>query len=200
MALKLVAEPTTDPVTLAEAKAHLNVDFDDYDDLIAGYIRSAQMAIVYNTGHALSPSTWDLAYDAFPTGNTPEGFVQLPIGPLIEVESVNYVDPDTETETLLANSEYEVDNFTRLGGVAPISSGWPAVMTTINAVRIRFSAGYPDIGGSPSVSGVPSGLKHAVLVMVRDMYDFRSPTIAGIMTRRPEIIRYLTDPFQQYWI
>jgi uncharacterized phiE125 gp8 family phage protein len=199
MALKLVTEPTTDPVTLEEAKAHLNVDFDDYDDLIASYIRGAQMAIVYNTGHALSPSTWDLAYDAFPTGNTPEGFVQLPIGPLISVDSVNYVDPDTEMETVLSNSEYEVDTINRLGGVQPISSGWPAVMTTINAVRIRFTAGYPD-SGSPIASTVPAGLKHAVLVMVRDMYDFRSPTIAGIMTRRPEIIRYLTDPFQQYWI
>lgn len=200
MALKLVTEPTTDPVTLEEAKAHLNVDFDDYDDLIASYIRAAQMAIVYNTGHALSPSVWDLAYDAFPTGNTPEGFVQIPIGPLISVDTVTYVDSETETETILSTSEYEVDTITRLGGIQPISSGWPSVMSTINAVTIRFTAGYPDVGTSPAVSGVPSGLKHAVLVMVRDMYDFRSPTIAGIMTRRPEIIRYLTDPFQTYWI
>ena len=200
MALKLVTEPTSDPVTLEEAKAHLNVDFDDYDDLIAGYVRSAHMGIVYNTGHALSPSTWDLSYDAFPTGNTPEGFVQIPIGPLIEVESVNYVDPDTAIETVLATSGYEVDTMNRLGGVAPSSSGWQAVFTTINAVRIRFTAGYPDLPGSPAESGVPASLKHAVLIMVRDMYDFRSPTVAGIMTRRPEIIRYLTDPFQQYWI
>ena len=200
MALKLVEEPTTDPVTLAEAKAHLNVDFTDYDEQIAAYIRAAQMAIVYNTGHALSPSTWDLAYDAFPTGNTPEGFIQIPIGPLISVDSVNYVDADTEMETVLATSEYEVDTISRLGGVQPISSGWPTVMSTINAVRVRFTAGYPDVSGSPGVSGVPASLKHAVLIMVRDMYDFRSPTIAGIMTRRPEVIRYLTDPFQTYWI
>jgi uncharacterized phiE125 gp8 family phage protein len=200
MALKLVAEPTSDPVTLAEAKSHLNVDFDDYDDLISGYIRAAQMGIVYNTGHALSPSVWDLVYDAFPTGNTPEGYVQIPIGPLISVDSVNYVAADTEMDTLLASSEYEVDTITRLGGIQPITSGWPAVMTTINAIRVRFTAGYPDTTDSPPESGVPASIKHAVLVLVRDMYDFRSPTVSGLITRRPEVVRYLTDPFQTYWI
>lgn len=199
MALKLATPPSTDPVTLAEAKAHLNVNFTDDDALIADYIRSAHMAIVYNNGHALSPTSWDLVYDGWPTGNTPEGFIQLPIGPVISVDGVYYVDPTTEMETLLANSEYEVDTYGFLGGIQPVSAGWPAVFSTINAVRIRFTAGYPDFG-SPLESGVPAGLKHAVLLLVRDMYDFRSATIAGVLTKRTEAVRYLTDPFQTYWI
>lgn len=199
MALKLVTPPSTDPVTLAEAKAHLNVNFSDDDALISGYIRSAQMAIVYDTGHALSPSTWDLVYDAFPSGNTPNGYTQIPIGPLISVDSVNYVDPTTELEVQLANSEYEVDTMSFLGGVQPISTGWPATFSTINAVRIRFVAGYPD-SGSPITSTVPESLKHAVLLLVRDMYDFRGSYVAGVITKIPEAVRRLTDPFQTYWI
>ena len=200
MALKLVTEPSTDPVTLEEAKAHLNVNFSDYDDQIAGFIRAAQMAILYDSGHALCPSEWDLVYDGFPTGNTPEGYVQIPIGPLIEVSSVNYVDPDTESETVLSNSEYEVDTYSFLGGIQPSTSGWPATMSTINAVRVRFIAGYPDIGTSPTTSSVPSSLKQAVLLLVRDMYDFRGTVHPGVITKRPEAIRYLADPFQTYWI
>lgn len=200
MSLRLVAEPTTDPVTLEQAKQHLNVDFDDYDELIAGYIRAAQMAITYNTGHALCPSTWDLVYDGWPTGNTPEGFIQLPIGPLISVDSVNFVDPTSEMETTLNATEYEIDTLGFHGGVTPVSSGWPAVMSTLNAVRVRFTAGYEDTVGSPSVSTVPSSLKQAVLLMVRDMYDFRGTINAAVLTKRPEALRYLTDPFQHYWI
>jgi uncharacterized phiE125 gp8 family phage protein len=66
-------------------------------------------------------------------------------------------------------------------------------------VRIRFTAGYPETG-SPAVSTVPASLKQSVLLLVRDMYDFRGTVNAAVLTKRPEAVRYLTDPFQHYWI
>lgn len=199
MALKLVTPPSTDPITLAEAKAHLNVNFTNDDALIAKYIRAAHMSIVYDLGRTLSPATWDLVYDSWPTDNDPEGGIQIPMPPLISVESVNYIDPTTELEVPLAQSGYEVDTISDMGFVVPASTGWPLIFETINAVRIRFIAGYPDMD-SPPVSGVPESLQQAVLLLVRDMYDFRGSLVPGVVTRIPEVVRRLTDPFQVYWI
>jgi len=39
-----------------------------------------------------------------------------------------------------------------------------------------------------------------VLMLVRDMYDYRGSLITGVVTKVPEAVRRLTDPFQTYWI
>jgi uncharacterized phiE125 gp8 family phage protein len=59
----LVTPPTIEPVSLAEAKAHLRVTEADDDALIAGYILAARHAAESYIRGALITQTWDYSLD-----------------------------------------------------------------------------------------------------------------------------------------
>lgn len=195
MGLTLVTPPAS-LITLAEAKQHLNVDFDDDDDLITSYIEAAIDTFDGPfgwLGRALMPQTWDYFRDEWP--DTDEQGIRLPLPPLISVESVNYVDPDSETETVLASSGYVVDTSSLYGWLVPVDE-WPETMETANAIRIRFTSGY-QTGSSPSTEDVPAPIKQAILLTVRDLYDFRGSLVVGAaVSPIPQAIDRLVEPYR----
>jgi uncharacterized phiE125 gp8 family phage protein len=197
MGYKLVTAPAETPVTLTEAKAQLSVDHDHDDVLIASMIEAATASLdgLYgDLGRCLKPQTWDYYRDTFPDCN---GGIRLILPPLISVSSVNYIDPDTETETVFSSSSYEVDTASVLGWIVPGDDGWPDAMETINAVRVRFVAGYPDTSDSPPATTVPAPIRHAILLMVRDLYDNRGSFVTGtIVSQIPDAIERLVSPYR----
>ena len=66
MPLQLVTAPTQEPVSLAEARLHLRVDFSDDDALIMALIRSARLAAETITGRQLVTARWKYILDSFP--------------------------------------------------------------------------------------------------------------------------------------
>ena len=64
MTLFRTVEPALEPVTLAEAKAHMRLGHDSEDALIAGLIRAARDEVERTTGTALIDQDWRLALDA----------------------------------------------------------------------------------------------------------------------------------------
>lgn len=202
MGLKLITPPSELPVTLEEVKAQLSIEDTDWDELLVQLITAATESLdgPYGDlcGRALMPQTWDYYQDAFPSGggyypypfnNINSANLRLPLPPLIEVESVNYVDPDTQLEVVLATSEYEVDTIgTPYGWVIPATGGWPTPMSTANAVRVRFTAGYPVTGSSPSEVTVPAGVRQAIILLVIDMYGKGSAFVDR--TQTPNLIAY----------
>jgi hypothetical protein len=86
MALKLITAPIAEPLTLAEAKAHLRVDESDDDALIEALIVAARQGAEHITQRALMPQTWELALDQF------ESEIRLPKAPLASVIGVKYVE------------------------------------------------------------------------------------------------------------
>ena len=158
--LRLVTPPASAPVTLAEAKAFLRLDHDAEDDAIARMVAAAVEALDGRhgfLGRALEASTWELTLDRFPCAE-----LQLPLGPVVSVESVKYTDT-AGAEATVSAGDYEVDATpTFLGWIVP-TGAWPATMETVNAVRVRFVAGQ----------GTPEPVKQAILDMVANRYDRR---------------------------
>ena len=66
MPLQLVTPPAEEPVSLAEAKLHLRVDFPNEDALITALIAAARQAAETLTGRQLVTARWKLVLDSFP--------------------------------------------------------------------------------------------------------------------------------------
>lgn len=169
MALKLIIPPTDPVITTAEAKAFLNIiDMTEDDTLIDSLIAAATAHVDGKMGtlqRALNPQTWELSYDAFPCGA-----IEIPLPPLISVESVKYDDSAGDEQTIDA-ANYYVDTASELGWIVPVSTfQWPTALEAANSVRIRFVAGYEEESGA---SGVPDPIKTAILIMVSDLYQNR---------------------------
>lgn len=169
MALRTVSGPTSEPVTLAEAKAHLRVDLDEDDIYISTLITAARQTAETWIGRALMTQTYDLVLDRWPVGP----FV-LPRAPLQSVTSITYIDDAGATGTVSA-SNYIVDTASQPGRVKLKSSAsWPAVtLQDIGGVTIRFVAGYGN------AMAVPQAIKHGILMLVGTMYESREDVLVG---------------------
>ena len=162
MFLSLVTAAAEQPVTLAEAKAHLRVLTTDEDSLIGALVAAAAAHLEGRSGvlgRALVTQTWDVRFDRFPfAGNN--GRIELPLPPLQSVTSVKYLD-FTGTEVTLAADQYAVDTGHMIGRLRPAYGlTWPSTRDEDGAVRIRFVAGYG------SASAVPTPIKQAILLLV----------------------------------
>lgn len=194
MALKLIT-PAAAIVSLAEAKRHCRAaDFNDDDDYIESLVAVATGWIDGKDGwlgRSVGSQTWDYVLDSFPCCGAKTGGIRIPLPPLQSVAGIYYVDPDIEVETPLATDQYEVDLFSEPGWVVPGADGWPRTLDTINAVRIRFVAGYAT---------VPAGIKHAALLLVGNWYENREAVT--IDQQRPNNLPFAVDallmPFRNW--
>lgn len=163
MALKLITAPTTYPVTLAEAKAHLRVDSTDEDTLITAMITAATETAEQITGRAIMTQTWELTLDGFPSE------FELTRVPVASVTSVKYLDMDGVQQTL-SNALYLVRTADDFGfaKVAPAyNTEWPLAQDSFDSVAVRFVAGYAN------AAAVPESIKAWVKLTVSAMYENR---------------------------
>lgn len=171
MARTLVTPPTVEPISVAEAKSHLRVEISTDDTLIGNLIAAARQHAETALRRALITQTWDLFLDAFPSRN---GAISVPLPPLQTIDSIKYVDTFGVTRTL-TGAKYKVDAATEPARVVPTyDEDWPETREEINAVTVRFTAGYGDAGDD-----VPEKLRQAMLLMIGHWYENREEVVIG---------------------
>jgi uncharacterized phiE125 gp8 family phage protein len=177
MGTKIIVPPATYPVSLYEAKKHVNAyDFDDDDELLNLYIRAATLNAENFTGRAFIDQTVDFYIDGFPAG---KNYIELSKPPLIEFGGVFYSESATESEW--DASSYLIDSASQKARVI-LSNGvsWPITTSVPNSVRMRYRAGYvADAEASPLVAAVPEDIKAAILLMVGTLYAQRETVVIG---------------------
>lgn len=165
MGMRLIQAPAGEPVTLAEAKAHLMETARDRDNLLLAAISASRRALDGRNGilgRALMPQTWELTLPAFPDQIT------IPLPPLRSVTSVKYRDGDNVLQTL-DPAEYLVDATSEPAMIAPVTS-WPSTYSGLfEAVTVRFVCGYA------SADAVPEPLKTALLLRIQRQVDNLRP-------------------------
>jgi uncharacterized phiE125 gp8 family phage protein len=169
MALVLTAAPAAEPISLAEAKAHLRLDEDDEDALVAALIVAARTFVERSLGLALVTQGWSYFLDFWPSSTC----VTLPISPVQVVGAVTLHDAQGGATTLDAE-DYAVDVLSAparlvLKGAAPA-----VVPRALNAFEIAFTAGFGDEG-----SDVPAPIRHAVNLLVAHWFERREPVVLG---------------------
>jgi hypothetical protein len=109
------------------------------------------------------------------------GVIAVPRPPLQSVTSITYVAADG-TSTTLASTEYQVSAGS-LGRVAPAyAKVWPVTRPQMDAVRVRFVAGYG------AAAAVPANVKAAIKIMVGHLYENRDvATSADLAAELPVV-------------
>jgi len=190
MALKLKTAPAVRPLTLAEVKAHCRVDSVDDDLLLDGLIDAAVTMLDGHRGilgRCLIEQTWELYYDEFPSGD-----LQIPLGDVRAIESVEYVDMTSGLYVEWNVSNYETDLISQPSWIVPII-GWPSHMTTTNAMRVTFVAGF-----GAAASDVPMAIRQAMLMLIGHWYENREATISGVTSMPvPFAVEALLAPFRR---
>jgi uncharacterized phiE125 gp8 family phage protein len=176
MSLKLIAAPTTEPIDIDTAKAHLRVDTTDDDALITALIVAAREGAEQITGRALILQTWELALDGFWDREAVHGRhayrITLPKPPLVSIASVKYLDESGVLQTM-AESDYLLDDHSEPARLMPAyGTCWPVTRCQANSVLIRYEAGYAD------ADSVPQQIKSWMLLQIGAMYENRENVAA----------------------
>lgn len=187
MALTIVNAPGSEPLTLTETKSHLRVTTTDEDALITALITAARESAENYTNRAFITQTFDLTLDSFPPS------IVVPKAPLQSVTSVTYLDTDGVSQTL-STTEYTVDTKSEPGRIVESYTGeWPDTREEINAVTVRFVAGYG------LAAAVPQAIKQGMLLHIGHMYANRENVLVGVPAQvLPMSCEYLYQPYRVY--
>ena len=218
--LKIYDDPNTDILSVSEVKEHLRVDHSDEDTYIGTLIKAAtQVAENYcggnfiNHAYELYMENWNDVYVS--NSDTEKGFwfntrkspanlkyggyyspytglyqILLTKAPLASVEHIKYYDTNNAIQTW-ANTEYNVLTFENQKGFVEIKNGssLPDVYDRADAVEVRYHCGY-----GTSASDVPEAIKHAVLLIIGNLYEKREDAVFKL----PKVSEYLLDPYKIY--
>lgn len=203
MPMQLITPPAGEPVSLAEAKLHLRVDFDDDDSLIQVLISAARQAAETLTNRQLVTARWRMVLDSFPgpslmgvpagqTFTLPGHAVLLPKSPVASVVEIRYLDMAGVWQVMPA-ANYTVDCACEPARITPVFGQiWPISLPQIGAVSVIFDAGYGD------ALAVPEGIKTWIKLRLGSLYVHREE-VASMTRGRIDPLPFidgLLDPYK----
>lgn len=186
----VISPPTTEPITLREAREHLrnNYECDDFseeDYWLEAQIPAAREFCEAIIGRSIAPQVREWASDCFPCR------IVLPYGPVTAIESISYYDLDGAAQTFSAYITYDGE-IVRNPGVE-----WPATRVQPGAVRVRYTAGYGSVGDSPATIPLPKSIKAAMLLVLGSRYDLREDATAMKIETIPEGVLNILEPYRR---
>jgi len=169
--LTLVTAPAQEPVTIAEAKKHVEVSISDthHDAHLARLITAARQYVEDKTSRAICTQTWDLFTDELPYGDA----LYLPKAPLQSVTYFKYYDTSGVQQTW-TNTNYVVSTSREPGRIRlAYGASWPSYQIRPDAINVRFVCGYG------TQTSAPERVKAAILLLVGHWFEHRSEVHIG---------------------
>lgn len=172
-----------EPITLAAAKSHLRVVYDDDDADITAMITAARQIAEGRLNRTLVQRQLVAAFPHFYWG--------LPLlkPPLISVDSVGYMDADGAMQSF---DGFYVNEFTTPARVE-LDGTAPQVRTRPDAVRVTYTAGYAD-------GDIPAPIISWMLLVIGTLYEHRATMAAGVQTYSipDNFMQMLIQPYMVY--
>lgn len=197
MGIKTIVEPAAEPVSLEMARKQCKVDAEgsppthEDDDLIQAFTTAAREWCEAYTGRTIAKKTLELALDEFP-----EADILIESGPVAGIESITYIDEDGAEQTV-DSASYTLDQYQEQTWVIPaIEFTWPATLATVNAVKVRFAAGYTTDTDSPNDLPLPKSIQIAILLLLGHLYENRSNTTDQALTAIPFGVTAFLSPLK----
>lgn len=161
MTIYPITQPVAEPLTLAEAKAHLRLDGTAEDLTVTQLIRTARDHLERTTGLCLISRRLRAAVESV----SEDGVIQILKGPVQTLDAIALYDGRGTPSTLAT----ALCRFTRDG--PPTAISLPAGLDPArfeNGIEIDFTAGFGEAG-----TDVPDSLRRALLLHVAVMFDYR---------------------------
>ncbi len=188
MALVMTSGPASEPVTVADAKAHMRIDGTVEDVLIASLIVTSRLHVESALDLALINQSWTLILDRWPAG--PE--VEIPLAPLLAVIAVK-VKNSAGVSSAVPPTSYLVDLASKPPRIVWNNAARPDPGVPAGGIEIEFTAGF-----GASAATVPAPLKHAVLMLTSHWYEHRDANEIGSSAARiPDAVSDLIQPFRK---
>lgn len=159
----IITEPTSEPITLEQAKTNLRVTNNLEDDLITSIIVAARKWVEGFTWRPLMTQTIQANFDKVDVQSVDILINKFPIQ---SITSVKYINASGTEITMTAGTDYEVDLISPIPRIR--LTAIPNMKDTLNAFKIRFVAGYS------SAELVPSNYKQAMYLIITSLYDNRN--------------------------
>jgi uncharacterized phiE125 gp8 family phage protein len=186
MGLVKTTPPSYDPITAAEAKAHLNIEHSSDDTIIGYYIKAATDWAEAFCNRQFVQATYTWTFD-----NLSDSILYVPRPPLVSVTSIKYYDDAGTLQTASSTTLYEVSTSGVYGEIRlRYNQTWPSVRGHNEDVSIVYKAGYSETAAS-----VPEAIKTAVKMMVGHLYEHREQTTERALVEIPAGPRALLMPY-----
>jgi uncharacterized phiE125 gp8 family phage protein len=164
MPLILTSPPAVEPVSLADAKAHLRVTHTDNDAVISALISSARRQVERRTGLALINQGWSLFLDCWPN----HAAVSLQLAPISAITDIIFFGEDG-TPATYEPAHYYLDGVSKPGRAILRQDRLPPLPgRRVNGIEIRFTAGFGAVSAN-----VPQDLRQALLLAVAHWFEHR---------------------------
>ena len=198
--VEVVTAPGIEPITVAEAKAHLRISFADDDALIGDLIGTAREMVETEVSRSLINRQSNLFLDFFPGGaplfailrEIQRGYHQrpseindtifIPIPPLVSVDQITYTDPNGNVVTM-DPATYRVSTGTPGRITSLYGVPWPVTRAVADAVTIKMTTGY-----GTTTDAIPRCSRSATKLLTAHLYENRSD---GVI---PEHIKRILAP------
>lgn len=204
MSLRVVTPPAAYPVTLLEAKAWARIDEEDdtQDGPLMTMISAAANTAQHLTGRAFVERQleWAREYDEYCCRDWyRDGYLKLPLPPLLSIDYVRYTDQDRVEQTIDAE-QYEVDPYSEPGRLRFLTGfTWPRIGRFFNPFRIGYRAGYRPSASPTDLTNneyLPGELRLWLMTRISTFNEFREQIISGTIVNElpPSVVDRLLDP------
>jgi uncharacterized phiE125 gp8 family phage protein len=164
-----------EPITLAEAKQHLDILRDDQDAMIAGMIIAAREWVENYTELSLDGDEVTQAFQGFSSA------MSLLVWPETDdaIVTISYMNKAGDLMQVAGARLWRAAKPARL--LPPPNGAWPTDVDGTIAVTVQ---------------GVPFSLKAAMLLLLGDLYNQREETAVGVSIQASGAVENLCHPYR----
>ena len=184
MTLQILIPPTSEPVSLAEAKLALRVTDTVEEALISRLIIAARQRLERALSLSLIAATYRETFDRWVSRRQGSGAYRLRMGPLLSITAIRVAD-SLGNLAAIDPGLYRARIATRPGLIAPTAAGLPEAGIGSGGLQVDYRVGFGETSAD-----VPEPLRQALLALVAHGFENRDEAKAPIGLVEPWLAPY----------